>query len=369
MRAGNRPGATGGRRIRRRILVPVALLTVLGAAVGFLAYRHLDNNIASLPLGELGPRPSKKVVPTEDQEPLTILLLGSDSREDTGFGGETPGLSDTTIALHVDADRASAYGVSVPRDSMVQRPECTTADGTTVPGGLDLWNEAYAKAGAGCTVKQFEQLTKVPVDHVVVVDFNGFTTMVDALGGVQVCVPFEVDDAHSDIHLDEGTYEVDGAEALAYVRERKAFGDGSDLGRMRRQQSFLASMARKALSLGTVSNPVKLYRFLDAATGSVSTDPDLAHLDDLIGLAKQLRGIGMDDIAFVSIPVEAYAPNHNRVQWAPEADRIWQAMRQDTALPAKQRKSAISAASPHNKPGTAATEDERQAAERAGLCA
>ena len=357
------------RRVWRRIIVLLTMLAVVVAGGGFLVYRHLNNNLAALPLGDLGPRPTTTVEPTEDHAPLTILLLGSDSREHTGIGGETPGLSDTTIALHVDAGRTAAYGVSIPRDSMVRRPDCTTGDGATVPGGLDLWNEAYAKGGAGCTVKQFEQLTDVPVDQVIVIDFNGFKTMVDALDGVQVCVPFEVDDTRSDIHLDKGTYDVDGAQALAYVRERKLFGDGSDLGRMRRQQSFMAAMANKALSLGTLTNPVKLYRFLDAATQSVSTDPELAHLDDLIALAKQLRGIGVEDIKFASIPTEAHPLNDNRVQWAPDADRVWRAMRTDAALPEKLRETATSAKTPRNQPGAARTEAERQAAEQAGLCA
>jgi hypothetical protein len=114
---------------------------------------------------------------------------------------------------------------------------------------------------------------------------------------------------------------------------------------------------------------VKLYRFLDAATRSVSTDPELAQLDDLISLAKQLRGIGADDIRFASIPTEAYPPDHNRVQWAPDADRVWQAMRTDDPLPAKVRETATSAKTPHNTPGKARTEAEKQAAERVGLCA
>src|SRR5664279_5294198 len=118
-----------------------------------------------------------------------ILVLGSDTRQGKGnhIGGATPGLSDTAILLHLSADRKHAYGVSIPRDSMVQRPSCPRKDGNgTDPGGLSMFNEAYAVGGPACTQKTVEQLTGIRIDHFVVIDFNGFREMVDALGGVRV---------------------------------------------------------------------------------------------------------------------------------------------------------------------------------------
>jgi len=319
--------------------VALCLTTVLVVllAVGIVAYRHLDGNITSIPVGGgvLGTDRPTEVVPSDaPHRPQNILLIGSDTRQGQSghIGGDTPGLSDTTILLHVSADRSRAYGVSLPRDAMVQRPPCRRKDGHgTDPGGLSMFNAAYAVGGAACTVKTVERLTRIRLSRFVVVDFDGFRTMVDALGGVQVCVPTEVNDTTGHISLPAGTYTVKGHRALDYVRVRHDLGtaENGDIGRMKRQQAFLASMTNKAVSAGTLANPYRLYRFLDAATKSVSTDPGLASLKRLTGLVSSVRGIGLDHIGFLTVPFESYAPDPNRLQWAPSADRLWKRIRND----------------------------------------
>ena len=122
------------------------------------------------------------------------------------------------------------------------------------------------------------------IDHFVVVDFNGFRSMVDALGGVKVCVPEEVDDPTGDIHLAAGTYKVTGEQALDYVRVRHGISANGDIGRMKRQQTFIAAMIKKAISAGTLANPLRLYQFLNAATSSLTTDPGFARLKELARL-------------------------------------------------------------------------------------
>ena len=203
--------------------------------------------------------------------------MGSDTR--AGEGNNIDNLtglgqrSDTTILMHLSADRKRAYGISIPRDSLVTRPDCKDADGEIVPGGTDvMWNEAFNLAGPGCTISQFEQTTGVPVDHHVVLDFQGFQDMVDAVNGVQVCIPETVDDREHGIYLEAGTREISGKEALSYVRQRYAVGDGSDIGRLKRQQAFMSAMANKVVSAGTLANPVTLVKFLDAATKSLTVD-------------------------------------------------------------------------------------------------
>jgi LCP family protein required for cell wall assembly len=312
--------------------VSVAVVLLVVATGGFFVYRHLDGNISSINVAEaLGSdRPSK--IATGPQKPLNILLLGSDTRQGQSghIGGDTPGLSDTTILLHVSADRKLAYGVSIPRDSMVQRPACARKDGQgTDPGGLAMWNTAYAVGGPACTIKTVEHLTHVYIDHFAVVDFNGFRSMVDALGGVPVCVPRPVHDTEGHIDLPAGTYDVKGEQALSYVRVRHSISDNGDIGRMARQQAFLASMANKAISAGTLANPVRLYNFLDAATKSLTTDPALASLKSLAGMARSLQGIGLGNIQFLTVPWEVYPPDHNRLQWAPQADELWKRVRND----------------------------------------
>jgi LCP family protein required for cell wall assembly len=339
--------------------VVVTLAVVLG---GTFAYRHLEGNITALSTdGLLGDRPDK-VDTGKALAPMNILLLGSDTREGQSgnIGGETPGLSDTTILLHVSADRKRAYGISIPRDSMVQRPDCVTEDGRTIPGELAMFNTAYALGGPACTQRTIEQLTGVRIDHFAVVKFDGFKYMVDALGGVEVCVPQEVNDDIGKIYLPAGTYEADGDQALDYVRVRHALSNNGDIGRMKRQQTFLASMANKAISAGTLANPVKLYNFLDAATKSLITDPGLANLKSLAGLANQVRNIGLDNIQFLTVPWETYEPDPNRLAWAPEARRLWWLIKHDKPLTRELSKGVTTAADapssrPKPKPGGGAS--------------
>jgi LCP family protein required for cell wall assembly len=373
----------------RTVAISVAVVLLVVATGGFLAYQHLNKNITAIqmPNNVLGTdRPSEVSKPNAPTKPLNILLLGSDTRKgQTGhIGGDTPGLSDTTILLHVSADRKLAYGVSLPRDAMVQRPTCKRKDGQgTDPGGLSMFNAAYAVGGPLCTVKTVEKLTNIRVNHFVVIDFNGFREMVDALGGVEVCVPREVNDTTGHIQLPAGTYNVKGQRALDYVRVRHDIGtaENGDIGRMKRQQTFLASMANKAVSAGTLVNPVRLYRFLDAATKSLTTDTDLASIGKLTGLAKSLQGIGLSHIQFLTVPFEAYPPDPNRLQWAPRATKLWTSIRMDKPVgksfagdvttaqtkngkPAKKKKGSPSSPSASPTGGVAA----EKAAEN-GLCA
>ncbi len=381
-------------RVLRAVAISVASALVVVLAGGFFVYRHLEGNITSMDVEDaLGDdRPDEQLVPDEEAKPLNVLLLGSDTREGQGnsqIGGETPGLSDTTILLHISADRQRAYGVSLPRDAMVERPECVRKDGQGVdPGGLSMFNAAFAVGGPACTIKTVESLTDIRINHFVVVDFNGFRNMVDALDGVPVCVPEEVNDDIGRIYLPAGSYEVKGQQALSYVRLRHGLSENGDIGRMKRQQAFLAAMANKAISAGTLANPVRLYNFLDAATKSLTTDPGLASLNKLGGLAKQLQDIGLSQIQFLTVPFESYAPDPNRLVWAAEAEPLWDRLRADEPLRGKLGASVTTAAErpgSDSSPGAGASsspsagaspsaKDQEQAAARAraaaenGLC-
>ena len=201
--------------------------------------------------------------------------MGSDSRDCDGCGidQEAGGGSDTTILFHLSADRQSAYGVSIPRDSLVDRPDCKSPDGDTIPGGTDvMWNAAYSYGGPACTIQQFEQTTGVRIDNYVVVDFGSFQDMVDAMDGVEVCVPEDIDSPEYGITIPAGTRTLNGKEALAYVRVRHGVGDGSDIGRIKRQQAFIAALTEKVISGGTLTRFDRLVRFLNAATDSLTTD-------------------------------------------------------------------------------------------------
>jgi LCP family protein required for cell wall assembly len=370
-----------GRRhpvVRAIAVSTVMVLLALGCS-GYLIYRHLEGNVTvSNAFDKITEKRPERVQVEGPKEPLNVLVLGNDSRAgQKAVAGATPGLSDTTILLHLSADRSRAYGVSIPRDLMVARPECRDKrTGQKLPAQQSVqWNEAFAQGGESCTIQQFEHMSKLRIDHFVVVNFAGFKNMVDALGGVPVCVPNEVNDPIGRIYLPAGSYTVKGSQALDYVRVRHSIGttDTGDIGRMKRQQAFLASMANKALSAGTLFNPKRLYDFLDAATKSLTTDPGLRKLTSMAGLANQVKDIGLDRVQFLSMPFETYAPDPNRLQAAPEAQQLWRLLRRDERLPRKfTADSAKASDKTPQKPGPSSSPsgNPTKQAERAkaGLC-
>lgn len=324
------------RTVLRVILVShlvLALFTGVGVSV---AYHQLNSNIETLPgIPDEVDRPD--VVEVEGpRKPINILIMGSDTRDCEGcaIDGEVGSEgSDTTILLHISADRKDAYGVSLPRDALVDRPECVLPDGEKIPRErLAMFNEAFTLGGALCTTQMFEALTDIRVDHQVVVDFNGFKDMVDAVNGVEVCIPKEVDDPEHNIFFDAGTQTLTGQQALNYVRERSVLSVTGDIGRMTRQQAFIASMINKVVSAGTLSRPDRVFSFLDAATSSLKLDRELANLPALVDLAMQFKNTGLDDIRFLTVPFAEYEPDPNRLVWTAEANELWERIRNDRRL-------------------------------------
>ena len=385
------------RRVTKRALVSGSVVLVILSTVMVVAYKKLEGNINTVSTEALGDRPTAVKV-EGPKAPLNVLVMGSDTRDGAngkGIGGSTPGLSDTTMLLHLSADRSRAYGVSLPRDAMVNRPTCPSKSKSgPVPGGLTMWNSAYAVGGPLCTVKTFESLTNIRVDHFVVVDFVGFRSMVNALGGVKICVPEPVDDDIGHIKLPAGTYKVNGQQALDYVRVRHGIGAPTgDIGRMKRQQAFIAAMIQKVMSAGTLANPARLFSFLDAATKSLTTDESFADLKQLASLGSSLQDIGLDKVQFVTVPFGSYAPDPNRLVWSDDADGLWRRVRNDKPLgpygsdsisAAQDNKGQIQAgASPSASPSGSASasaspdaaaaaaakaKEVKQAREAAGLC-
>ncbi len=347
-------GARGGRRklpqpgktvfkVIAASLLSLALATGVGVV---LVYNNWNDNIQREEIADqLKNRPVKEEV-EGPQEPLNVLVMGSDSRAGAGNGidGESGGgLSDTTILFHLSANREFAYGISIPRDTAVMRPTCYEEDGSEIPGsgGYEKWNAAFAAGGPACTVQQFEQLTKVRIDNYVVVDFNQFKDMVNALDGVEVCIPEDINDEVRNIYLKAGTRELRGEEALTYVRVRYRIGDGTDPNRTRRQQAFIGSMINKAMTAGMLARPDRLLSFMNAATSSLQTDfKSVAQIAD-VGVTA--RGIGADNIKFVTTPWIYSDKVSAGIEWTAEVDKLWQLVRRDRPLSAEFLKDAISA--------------------------
>jgi LCP family protein required for cell wall assembly len=315
------------------------LLTVGGAAS--YVYFHLNANIETAgDLDSLTNRP-------KPGPPVNILLLGSQTRDgqsgqfgdsdSTGsFGGATgTDLSDTSMLLHVSGNRKSALVVSIPRDTIVDRPTCPTRDGTgTVPGQDGaMFDASMSLGGPLCAAATVEQFFHVRVDHFVRLDFNGFRKIITYLGGVEVCIPpGGIDDPYSHLDLPAGRQLVSGDEALAFVRDRHGIGDGSDLGRIEMQKMFLTSLVTKIEGSGTLSDAGKLYQLADITTSSITTDQALGSVSALLGLAGQVRGLKPHDIDFVTLPTVQDPYDPNRVDPAPSAQAVWDLINNDQTL-------------------------------------
>jgi LCP family protein required for cell wall assembly len=317
-------------RILRASLATFVVLVLLASASAAYAYHYYNGKITAIP-GDTAQapgviRPSASPDATSSggkkitHDALNILVLGSDSRlgDNTGIGGEGEGGSDTAIVLHLSASRKWAVGASIPRDSMVQMPDCRRAD--------------YAIGGPLCARDTVEQLTHLRIDHFMVVDFAGFRSMVNAIGGVNVCLTQPIDDGSMHLHLPAGKQKLDGLQALGLVRVRH-IGSGSDLDRIKRQQTFISALIQQVTSARTLFDPHRLLPFISAATKSLTVDKGLGSLRKLADLGRQVRGIGLDKIQFVTVPNQPYPPDPNRVQWTPAAMTMWQLLANDEPLP------------------------------------
>ncbi|MBZ9655941.1 LCP family protein [Phyllobacterium lublinensis] len=311
----NDGSAPKGKLQPRHWLSRLALVTTIILVITGLAYAKLSGNITHVEIAreDLGdvrpPKPSSPV--------LNILVIGSDQRagNDTVHGDFSGQRADTIMLVHLSHTRNDVTIVSFPRDSLVQLPACRSREG--LPGQkkrLGMINASFNLGGIACIWKTVENLTGIHIDHVIKFDFAGFKEMVDALGGVNLCFPEAVRDTYGDLDLPAGLQTLQGDQALAYVRARHGLGDGSDIGRIQRQQQFFAAMVKKAVSAETLFNPVRLLRFLNAATKSVTADPGLTP-GVLVGLAVAARGLSSDSIHFVTTPWRYSAIYPGRVEW------------------------------------------------------
>ncbi|HEV2641009.1 MAG TPA: LCP family protein [Actinocrinis sp.] len=308
---------------RRKILVWVsvsaAFVLVVGMVCGWLLLRRLDHNIRTADGG---------TVPSDIAGTQNILLIGSDNRSgsDAKYGTANGARSDTTILFHTSADRRGATVISIPRDSMVQIPDCTRSDGTVVPADYGMFNSAFDEGGIACTVKTVEELTGINITHFIVLDFTGFAATVDALGGVKVCTTQRLVDQDSELDIPAGVSKLTGDQALAFVRVRH-IGDGSDLERIVRQQYFLHGFSAQIRTSGLMTDPLRLYRVLDDATKSIVTDPSLGSLTSLYALTESLDKIPAAEVEYETVPVQPDSQDPDRVVWQePDATEMWDAL-------------------------------------------
>ncbi|PFG32499.1 LytR family transcriptional attenuator [Sanguibacter antarcticus] len=334
-------------------LAVVGVFAFAATAAGSVYYT-LQNNIESVDVSALlGNDPAAPEEPTGITDPnaglpISLVLLGSDDRSGVNaeIGGEDEGMrSDTTIVLHISADRSRMEMVSIPRDSLVEVPSCTMTDGTTTDATSEtMFNEVFSRgwnyggdidSAVGCTVKTLQSLTGLTIDGFALVDFAGFQDMIDAIGGVSICIPEDIAAPDAGLYLTAGQQTLDGVQALGLARARKGTGanmDGSDLNRIGRQQELLAATLRTVLDKNILTNTPDLLKFLNAATSSLTASPELASLPNMSGLAYSLRTITSDKITFMTIPITTAPSNEYRVVWTSEADTVWANMVADQPI-------------------------------------
>ncbi|WSJ48165.1 LCP family protein [Streptomyces sp. NBC_01317] len=324
----------------------------LGAGgAGTWIYQRLDGNIHGADIdGKIGGgRPVNSSPGSQN-----ILVVGSDSRTGANakYGSDlTTMQSDTLMVLHIAANRDWATVVSLPRDSWVTIPACDRGNGSE--SGLHHFkiNEAFAIGGtsgdvagaAACTIRTVERNTGLRIDHFMSVDFQGFKGMVNALDGIEVCPETAIHDKKAHLDLEAGCQTVRDEKALGYVRTRYSVGDGSDLGRIGRQQEFMEAVAAKAQK--KLTSPKALYGFLDSATKSLTTDEPLAGIKPLYALASEIKGIPEDRLAFLTVPnypreADVPADRANVVWQYPQASDLFTSLARDKEVSKKNLEAA-----------------------------
>lgn len=292
------PETSSGRRPRSRwrralIIVLVSGLVLGGFAVGafyYLTDRYIGNiDRIDDPFDAIDDtaRPAPPIA-KDGQEPLTFLLVGSDSRDPAGEGPPSA-RSDVIMLMRITGDRQQVQFISIPRDSWV-----------AVPGyGLNKINAAYAFGGPSLLIQTIESVTATRVDHFAAVDFAGFKEITDALGGVDVRVARPTSDRG--VTFEAGINHLNGDEALVYVRQRYGLPRG-DLDRVQRQQNYMRAMMAEVFQQNMLSDLGQTDDLLLALTSAISVDETLSNTN-LVGLAYSLRGLNANSLNFLTVPV------------------------------------------------------------------
>ncbi|MGW0142518.1 LCP family protein [Streptomyces calvus] len=287
----------------------MAFVVLAVGVAGYLYLEHLNDNISSVSDDGASTGGFKK------DEAINILLIGTDKR--TGSGNEgygdtgSAGHADTTILLHVSKDRSNATALSIPRDLIVDIPDCPTQqeDGSekVIPGESGVrFNTSLGQSGRtpSCTMRTVTELTGIKPDNFMVADFNAVKTLTSAVGGVEVCLAKDIDDPDSHLKLPKGEHTIEGEQALAFVRTRHSVGMGGDLSRIELQQQFLSSLMRKLKSNDTLTSPSKMIKLAEAGTEALTVDSQLDSIGKLKDLGLELGKLNVKNLSFTTVPVK-----------------------------------------------------------------
>lgn len=329
-----------------RMATGLSVLVLGAGGIGHALVTNLESGIDRIdPFKDMKNRPA-------GGHGMNLLLVGTDGRDKITkeekakyrLGGAPCHCTDTIMLVHLSADKKRASIVSLPRDSYAETPEhrdqTTGEEHAAHPVKL---NAAYAEGGPSLTVRTVEHMTGVKVDHYLEVDFTSFMTTVDTLGGVQICTTKPMKDSYTGLDLAAGTHELDGGQALQYVRSRHIDG-AADLGRMQRQQKFMASLIKQATSSGVLLNPVKFREVASTMLKSVRADKGFG-TQQMLDLGQAMQGFSAASSEFTSVPMSdvAYPVKGigSTVKWDPKKSKqLFRALREDKPLTVKRPEQA-----------------------------
>ncbi|WEV68093.1 LCP family protein [Bifidobacterium sp. ESL0769] len=346
-------------RLRSGIIMTlVGILVFVFTAVGVAAIALARSPKSIKPILQPHVNEEKLVDPNEGKA-IEFLVLGQDTREggdNAALGGsddEGEHNADTTMVVQISADRSYINIVSIPRDSLVNAPSCQTSKGVIPAQRNVMFNSIFATgwseggdlaSAASCTMNAVNALTGLKLEHFIVVDFQGLQGMINAIGGVNVCLPTDTKDDYTGLDLKRGLQHLDGTQATEYARMRHGTGtDGSDIMRTARQQYLVKEVLTEALSKNLLTNSQQLYRLAHEALKSLNISAGLSNATTLAGLALSLHNLKPDHVYARTIPVvPAPTDPDNRVVWADNADDTWNALRKYKPLTQQDTDSAQS---------------------------
>jgi LCP family protein required for cell wall assembly len=241
------------------------------------------------------------------------------------------------MLVHISPGHHGVTAISIPRDTMVPVYECDRGPGYTGqqanPAGAVQINSLLQIGGPTCLWKTVEQMSGVHIDHFIGIGLLGFVKVVNDLGGVNVCVPFNVNDTVSGLNLKSGEQHITGIQALAFWRTREDLGDGSDLQRIQRDQFMSAQVVKGVLHSGLLSNPIRLLRIVSDAAAAMTTDAGMT-VSDLVQIGQSFRNLSGQNVQFITMPNEKWAQDANRVQpMQPQAGQVFSAIARDMTIP------------------------------------
>jgi LCP family protein required for cell wall assembly len=333
---------TGKRHVLRWVAVAAVVIVVAGTLTAYLKYRAVYDSITrvTVPGQDLGHRP-----PVYSTGSMNILVYGSDSRKGLTAhqqyilrtGDDQTDNTDTIMLVHFSPGRQRVTVVSIPRDTMVPQYSCPSGPGYTGqqadPGAEVQINSLLQIGGPTCLWKTVEQVTGVFISHFIGIGMLGFVNVINDLGGVNVCVPYKVNDPVSGLNLNAGEQHINGVQALAFWRTREDIGTGSDLERIQRDQFMSAQVVKGVLGSSLLTDPIKLLSVITDAAASMTTDSGMS-VSDLLQIGESLHSLSSQNVEFITAPNEPWTQNADRVQLEqPQAGQVFSAIAHDVTVP------------------------------------